>query len=343
MNPTIGVIGIKLGMSRVFREEGDSIPVTVIQAQSNRICQIKRQDTDGYTAVQLAAGEQKPQRLSKALRGHYAKARVTPGRSLREFRVGEEGFQGLSTGDQLTVAQFVEGQKVDIMGTTKGKGFAGAIKRWNFAMQDATHGNSISHRHLGSTGQCQFPGKVWKGKKMAGQHGNKRKTTMRLEVVAIDEERQLLLIKGAVPGAEGGKVFVRPSKKQTAAEAARIEEKFLARAEQKETTGQEKEETRTEQTPAAEEHQKQAKPTNMKSADDTAKAETLPGETLPGEGERPSPGGTRAEGAPPERHEQTERAPPTEERGTQAKATDMKSADDSTEKETSPKDGETKQ
>ena len=228
---TIGLVGVKLGMSRLFREEGDSVPVTLIHARPNRVCQIKTNERDGYSAVQVASGERKPQRISKALRGHYAKAHIPIGRCLTEFHVAKERTQGLSSGDGLDVTQFVKGQRVDLTGRSKGRGFAGAIKRWNFSSQDASHGNSVSHRHLGSTGQCQFPGKVWKGKKMAGQYGNKRVTTMRLEVAAIDEENHLLMIKGAVPGAEGSRVIVRPSHKQRPVEMERVEKMRAAREE----------------------------------------------------------------------------------------------------------------
>ena len=247
---TIGIVGIKLGMSRVFREEGDSIPVTVIQARPNRVCQIKHENKDGYNAVQLAQGEQKPQRLSKALRGHYAKKRVALGRCLREFKIDGGRIKELSAGNELDVTQFVEGQRVDLVGISKGRGFSGGVRRWNFSMQDATHGNSVSHRHIGSTGQCQFPGKVWKGKKMPGQYGNKRITAMRLEVIAIDEENHLLLIKGAVPGAEGGQVLVRPSKKQTSQESTRTEERRQARAEEMKQKEDAQEEKPIEETPS---------------------------------------------------------------------------------------------
>ncbi len=212
---SIGLVGIKLGMSRVFEEQGASVPVTVIHAAPNLICQIKTADKDGYSALQVAVGNQKPQRLSKSLRGHYAKSKVPTGKNLREFRIESSKESEFSIGDALGVTQFVAGQKVDAVGVSKGKGFAGTIKRWNFAAQDATHGNSISHRHAGSTGQCQWPGKVWKGKKMAGQYGNCRKTVQRLQVALIDEENNLLLIKGALPGANGSEVIVKPACKQT--------------------------------------------------------------------------------------------------------------------------------
>ena len=212
---SVGLVGIKLGMSRVFEEQGASVPVTVIHAAPNLICQIKTANKDGYSALQVAVGNQKPQRLSKSLRGHYAKSKVPTGKNLREFRIESSKESEFSIGDALGVTQFIAGQKVDAVGVSKGKGFAGTIKRWNFSAQDATHGNSISHRHAGSTGQCQWPGKVWKGKKMAGQYGNCRKTVQRLQVALIDEENNLLLIKGALPGANGSEVIVKPACKQT--------------------------------------------------------------------------------------------------------------------------------
>ena len=270
MNSTIGLVGVKLGMTRVFKEAGASVPVTVIHAQPNRVCQIKLKKKDGYDAVQLAAGEQKPQRLSKALRGHYAKARVATGRSLVELRITTEQAQAISSITQLDVSQFVEGQKVDLIGRSKGRGFSGAIKRWNFSSQDASHGNSISHRHLGSTGQCQFPGKVWKGKKMAGQYGNKRSTIMRLEVVAIDEEKDLLLVKGAVPGPEGRQVIIRPSHKETPVERERVEELRQVKAQQKEAEEKAAEqqeiqqETQQEEAKSGEEENKEPKENESK-------------------------------------------------------------------------------
>ena len=207
---TIGIVGIKRGMTRVFTEDGVSIPVTVIEATPNRITQVKSVDTDGYTAIQVTAGTVKPSRVKKPAAGLFAKASVEAGRSLWEFRTDDAA---LSVGDSLTVEAFTEGQKVDVCGRSKGKGFAGVIKRYNFQMQDATHGNSISHRAPGSIGQCQDPGRVFKGKKMAGHMGAARVTTQTLEVVKIDQENNLLLIKGAVPGAKGGDVIVTPAVK----------------------------------------------------------------------------------------------------------------------------------
>lgn len=223
---SIGLVGIKLGMSRFFTKDGKSVPVTVIHALPNLICQIKTEGKDGYNALQVAVGKQKPQRISKALRGHYGKNRIPAAKKLKEFKVASDKAGSFSTGDTLNLLQFFEGQRVDAIGVSKGKGFAGTIKRWNFSSQDATHGNSISHRHPGSTGQCQFPGKVWKGKKMSGQYGNCRSTTLRLQVVSIDKENNLLLIKGAVPGANGGEVVVRPSLKQTLEEIS-LMNKFI--------------------------------------------------------------------------------------------------------------------
>ncbi|WP_297188757.1 50S ribosomal protein L3 [uncultured Porticoccus sp.] len=209
---TIGIVGRKCGMTRVFTEDGASIPVTVIEAEPNRITQIKTDDTDGYIAVQVTTGARRASRVSKSQVGHFAKAGVEAGRGSWELRV--EGLpEDLQVGGNITVEQFEAGQKVDATGTSKGKGFQGVIKRWNFSMQDATHGNSLSHRAPGSIGQCQTPGRVFKGKKMSGHMGAERVTTQNLEIVRIDAERNLLLIKGAVPGAPGGDVIIRAAVK----------------------------------------------------------------------------------------------------------------------------------
>lgn len=208
---TIGIVGIKRGMTRIFTEEGDSIPVTVIEATPNRVTQRKTGESDGYEAVQVTFGAVKPSRVNKARAGHFKKANVEAGRRLYEFRCGPD--TELSVGDALTLEGFEAGQKVDVTGQSKGKGFAGAIKRHNFSTQDMTHGNSLSHRSAGSIGQCQTPGRVFKGKKMAGQMGAARVTAQTLEVVRVDQENNLLLVKGAVPGAMGGDVIVRPSVK----------------------------------------------------------------------------------------------------------------------------------
>jgi len=208
---TIGIVGRKSGMTRIFAEDGASIPVTVIEVEPNRITQIKTAETDGYTAVQVTAGTRKASRLTKSETGHFAKASVEAGRGLWEFRM--DSVEGLEVGGEVTAETFEAGQKVDITGTSKGKGFQGGVKRWNFHMQDATHGNSISHRAPGSIGQCQTPGRVFKGKKMAGHMGAEQVTTQNLEVVRVDLERNLLLVKGAVPGAPGGDVVVNPAVK----------------------------------------------------------------------------------------------------------------------------------
>ena len=208
---SVGLIGRKAGMTRVFTEDGVSVPVTVIEVEPNRVTAVKTEDTDGYAAVQVTTGGKKASRLSKPEAGNFAKAGVEAGRGLWEFRLS--GGDEVNVGDELTVARFEAGQKVDVSGQSKGKGFQGGIKRWNFSMQDATHGNSLSHRAPGSIGQCQTPGRVWKGKKMAGQMGNERVTVQTLEVVRVDAERNLLLIKGAVPGATGGDVIVKPAVK----------------------------------------------------------------------------------------------------------------------------------
>ena len=208
----LGLVGRKVGMTRIFTEDGVSIPVTVIEATPNRIAQIKSEATDGYNALQVTAGTKKASRVNKAAAGHFAKAGVEAGRGLWEFRLngGEGDFE---VGSEITVDVFNEVKKVDVTGTSKGKGFQGGVKRWNFSMQDATHGNSISHRAPGSIGQNQSPGKVFKGKKMAGQMGNVQSTTQNLELVRVDAERNLLLVKGAVPGAIGGDVIVKPAVK----------------------------------------------------------------------------------------------------------------------------------
>lgn len=209
---TIGIVGRKSGMTRVFTDEGVSVPVTVVEVVPNRVTQIKEQDTDGYRAIQVTTGNRKTSKVSKPEAGHFAAAGVEAGTGLWEFRLdgSDEAFE---VGAELTVERFEQGQKVDVAGQSKGKGFQGAVKRWNFRMQDATHGNSLSHRAPGSLGQCQTPGRVFKGKKMAGHMGAERVTTQGLEVVRVDVERNLLLIKGAVPGAPGGDVIVRPTTK----------------------------------------------------------------------------------------------------------------------------------
>jgi len=205
----LGLVGKKAGMTRVFTEDGASVPVTVIEITPNRVAQVKTTETDGYNAVQVTAGSKKASRVSKAAAGHFAKANVTAGDALLEFRTDE--VAELNVGDELTVARFEAGQVVDVTGTSKGKGFQGGIKRWNFSMQDATHGNSLSHRAPGSIGQCQTPGRVWKGKKMAGHMGAERVTTQNLEIVRVDAESNLILVKGALPGATGGQLIIKPA------------------------------------------------------------------------------------------------------------------------------------
>ena len=206
---SIGLVGRKSGMTRVFTEEGNAVPVTVVEVQPNRVTQIKTPERDGYSAVQVTAGSRKTNRVSKAEAGHYAKANTGAGEGLWEFRTLD--LEEIELGSEIKVDRFQVGEKVDVTGTSKGKGFQGGVKRHNFSMQDATHGNSISHRAPGSIGQCQTPGKVWKGKKMAGQMGSVRKTVQSLEVVRVDLDNNLLLIKGAVPGATGTNVVVKPA------------------------------------------------------------------------------------------------------------------------------------
>jgi len=207
----IGLIGRKAGMTRIFTEEGQSIPVTVIEVDGNRITQVRTEDVDGYKAVQITTGERRASRVSKAAAGHFAKAGVEAGRGLWEFRLEAEEGADLKAGDSLNVSLFEAGQIVDVTGQSKGKGFQGGVKRWNFTMQDATHGNSLSHRAPGSIGQCQTPGRVFKGKKMAGHMGAEQVTVQGLELVRVDEERNLLLVKGAVPGATGADIIVKPT------------------------------------------------------------------------------------------------------------------------------------
>lgn len=209
----IGLVGRKCGMTRIFTEAGVSVPVTVIEVDPNRITQIKTLETDGYQAVQVTTGERRASRVTKAMAGHFAKANVAAGRGVWEFRVNAEEAAQYQVGGDIGVNFFAVGQAVDVTGTSKGKGFQGGVKRWNFRTQDATHGNSVSHRVHGSTGQNQSPGRVFKGKKMAGHLGDERVTVQGLEIVSVDAEKSVLVVKGAVPGAIGYDVIVRPSVK----------------------------------------------------------------------------------------------------------------------------------
>lgn len=210
---TLGLVGRKVGMTRIFAEDGATIPVTVLDMSANRVSQVKTAETDGYTAVQVAAGVRKANRVTKAQAGHFAKAGVDAARVMREFPLSAEALASLNVGDVISVEIFQVGQLVDVTGTSKGKGFSGAIKRHNFSSNRASHGNSVSHNSAGSIGQAQDPGRVFPGKRMAGQYGNVKSTIQCLEVVRVDVERQLLLVKGAVPGAKNGDVVVRPSVK----------------------------------------------------------------------------------------------------------------------------------
>ena len=213
---TIGVIGRKRGMTRIFSDEGASIPVTVIEVEPNRVTQIRSEETDGYRAIQVTTGARRASRVTKPLAGHFAKAGVEPGRGLWEFRLNDGEGAEIEVGGEIKADIFEAGQTVDVVGTTIGKGFAGTVKRHNFRTQDATHGNSLSHRVPGSIGQNQTPGRVFKGKKMSGHMGNKRATAQNLEVIRVDVERNLLLVKGAVPGSKGGDVIVSPAVKARA-------------------------------------------------------------------------------------------------------------------------------
>jgi len=211
---SIGLVGRKCGMTRVFTQAGESVPVTLIDASPNRVTQVKTNETDGYTAIQVTAGRKRAALVTKPLAGHYAKGKVEAGRGLWEFTVAEADIGKYAVGAELSASDiFAVGQMVDVAGVTKGKGFQGTIKRWNFTMGDATHGNSLSHRSPGSIGQRQTPGRVFPGKKMSGHMGSVNRTAVNLEVVQIDAERNLIAIKGAVPGASGGNVIVRPAAK----------------------------------------------------------------------------------------------------------------------------------
>jgi len=210
---TIGVIGRKLGMTRIFTDAGDSIPVTVIQVEPSRVVAIKKSSEDGYSAIQVTCGSIKTSKLTKSQAGHFAAAGVEAGRVLKEHRLSEDEASAFEVGSEYGLDQFEEGQKVDVSGVTIGKGFAGVIKRYNFAMQDATHGNSVSHRAPGSIGQNQTPGRVFKGKKMSGHMGNRHRTQQNLTVIKLDVEKSVILVKGAVPGSKGSDVVVKPAVK----------------------------------------------------------------------------------------------------------------------------------
>jgi len=209
----LGLVGRKVGMTRVFSDDGAAVPVTVIEVEPNRVTQVRTEENEGYSAVQVTAGSRRASRVNKARAGQFTKAGVEAGRGLWEFRVDAGELEGFEPGKELSVDLFSEGEKVDVSGITIGKGFAGGVKRHNFRTQDATHGNSLAHRAPGSIGQCQTPGRVFKGKRMAGHMGSERRTTQNLEIVRVDADRGLLLVKGAVPGSKGGDLVVRPSVK----------------------------------------------------------------------------------------------------------------------------------
>lgn len=213
MSEKLGLVGRKVGMTRIFTEDGESIPVTVLEVAGNRVTQVKTEETDGYNAIQVAFGSKKPSRVSKPLSGHYAKAGVEAGEMLKEFHIDADRLADLKVGTTLSVEMFTVGQKVDVTGITIGKGFAGAIKRHHFSSNRASHGNSVTTRAPGSIGNRQDPGRVFPGKRMAGHLGDVQRTTQNLVVARVDVERQLLLVRGAVPGAKGGKVIVRPAVK----------------------------------------------------------------------------------------------------------------------------------
>lgn len=210
---SLGLVGRKCGMTRIFTDAGESVPVTVIEVEPNNVIQLKNQDTDQYCSVQISTGSKKASRVNKPMAGHFSKANTTAGSVVKEFRLSEKQMEGLEVGSQIPLDIFSEGQAVDVQGVTKGKGFAGVIKRHHFKMQDATHGNSLAHRAPGSIGQCQTPGRVFKGKKMAGHMGSVNRTVQNLKVVKIDAEKNIIMIKGALPGAPGGYVVISSSVK----------------------------------------------------------------------------------------------------------------------------------
>ena len=207
----IGLIATKEGMTRLFQEDGKSLPVSVLKVATNFVSQIKTKETDGYNSVQLSTQDQKEKNQTKSKIGHFNKNNISLKKYLKEFKIQDDDLEGLELGKEFDVKIFEEGQLVDISGISKGKGFAGTVKRWNFATQDATHGNSLAHRKPGSIGQCQTPGRVWKGKKMAGHMGNVKKTVQNLKIVKVDEENSLLLVQGAIPGFNGSSVIIKPA------------------------------------------------------------------------------------------------------------------------------------
>jgi len=210
----IGLIATKEGMTRVFQESGESVPVSVLKVDPNVVSQIKSNEKDGYSAIQLSSLDKKEKHTSKSFQGHFVKNKLNPKDKIHEFKVSQEGLTDIEIGKELSVEIFEEGQFVDISGISKGKGFAGTVKRWNFATQDATHGNSLAHRKPGSIGQCQTPGRVWKGKKMSGHMGNVRKTIQNLKIIRIDGENKLILVKGSIPGPSGSTILIKPSIKK---------------------------------------------------------------------------------------------------------------------------------
>mgnify|MGYP001283551575 CR=1 FL=1 len=207
----IGLIATKEGMTRLFQEDGKSLPVSVLKVATNFVSQIKTKETDGYNSVQLSTQDQKEKNQTKSKIGHFNKNNISLKKYLKEFKIKDDDLEGLELGKEFDVKIFEEGQLVDVSGISKGKGFAGTVKRWNFATQDATHGNSLAHRKPGSIGQCQTPGRVWKGKKMAGHMGNVKKTVQNLKIVKVDEENSLLLVQGAIPGFNGSSVIIKPA------------------------------------------------------------------------------------------------------------------------------------
>ena len=263
---SLGLVGKKQGMSRFFTEEGSAYPVTVISIEPNTITQIKTVEIDGYNSIQVTTGSKKEKKVNKAINGHFNKASVPPGEGLWEFAIDEEDLEKIKIGQSISLEVLKEGQKVDVSGTSKGKGFAGTVKRWNFKMQDATHGNSLSHRAPGSIGQCQTPGRVWKGKKMSGHMGDETVTVQNLKIISLDLENNLILVKGSVPGHTGSRIFLKPSKGEMLEliqEETQLEETQPEETQPEETQPEETqlEETQPEETQPEEDQAKETKGT----------------------------------------------------------------------------------
>ena len=259
---SLGLIGKKQGMTRVFTKEGGSIPVTVVSIEANLVTQVKTLDKDGYSSVQVTTGQKKEKHLTKSQIGHFKKSSVNPGEGLWEFPIEDQLIDKLQVGKTIPIALFKEGQQINVSGTSKGKGFAGTVKRWNFKMQDATHGNSLSHRAPGSIGQCQTPGRVWKGKKMSGHMGSEKVTVRNLKIVSLDEENNLILIQGSIPGSTGSRVILKPSRGQKMEFTFEETHPEQTQPEQTQTEETQPEQTQPEETQPEQTQSEEAQPEN---------------------------------------------------------------------------------